>query len=103
MLVSILLDFIFDAAAGNEPNRISALDLLARIHMPDADMAHLAGGFDWGLPMTGIPSYASTFPRMSILDEVTEHLSVGDTSAMPARVVLAGQTGIGHRHRLLPY
>ncbi len=95
LLVAILLDFIFDAAAGNEPSRISALDLLAKIHMPDARMAHLAGGFDWGLPMTPIPSYASTVPRMAILDEVVEHLTADDTQTVPARVVLAGHTGIG--------
>lgn len=95
LLVAILLDFIFDAAAGNEPSRISALDLLAKIHTPDAHMAHLAGGFDWGLPMTGIPSYASTVPRMAILDEITEHLTADDTRTVPPRVVLAGHTGIG--------
>ncbi len=95
LLVAILLDFIFDAAAGNELSRITALDLLAKIHRPDAQMAHLAGGFDWGLPMTGIPSYASTVPRMAILDEITEHLTADDTRTVPPRVVLAGHTGIG--------
>lgn len=38
LLVAVLLDFVFDVAAGNESNRISALDLLAKIHMPDTSM-----------------------------------------------------------------
>lgn len=95
LLVAIVLEFIFDAAAGNESNRISALDLLAKIQTPDTQMAHLAGGFDWGLPMAGIPSYASTVPRISVLDEIGEHLTANDVRAVPACVVLAGHTGIG--------
>jgi hypothetical protein len=95
LLVGILLDFIFDAAAGLEPARITALDLLAKVHMPDARMAQLAGGFDWGLPMSGIPNYGSTVARMAILDEIVEHLATDDTREVPELVVLAGHTGIG--------
>lgn len=95
LLVPILLDFIFNAAAGNEPSRITALDLLAKIHMPDPQIAEIAGGFDWGLPMTGIPYYASIVPRMAILDEVIEHLTPDDTQTVPTRMVLTGLTGIG--------
>lgn len=95
LLVGILLDFIFDAAAGLEPARITALDLLAKVHMPDARMAQLAGGFDWGLPMSGIPSYGSTVARMAILDEIVERLATDDTREVPELVVLAGHTGIG--------
>ena len=95
LLAAVLLDFVFDAAAGNESNRINALDLLAKIHMPDARIAHMAGGFDWGLPMTGIPNYASTVPRMAILDEVMEHLTPDDSQTVPPRVVLTGHTGLG--------
>lgn len=95
LLVPILLDHIFQAAAGNEPNRISALDLLGKIAMPDARIAHVAGGFDWGLPMSNIPNYLSTVPRMSYLDQVQEHIPTDDTATTPAYVVLTGQTGIG--------
>jgi hypothetical protein len=95
LLVGILLDFIFDAAAGLEPARITALDLLAKVHMPDARMAQLAGGFDWGLPMSGIPNYGSTVARMAILDEIVEHLATDDTREVPELVVLAGHTGVG--------
>ncbi|WP_156751580.1 hypothetical protein [Mycobacterium sp. 1245111.1] len=95
LLVGLVLDFIFDAAAGLEPARITALDLLAKVHMPDARMAQLAGGFDWGLPMSGIPNYGSTVARMAILDEIVEHLATDDTREVPKLVVLAGHTGIG--------
>lgn len=95
LLVGFLLDFIFDAAAGLEPARITALDLLARLHMPDAHMAQVAGGFDWGLPMTGIPNYGTTVARMTILDEIAEHLSDDDTRENPKVVVLTGHTGSG--------
>src|SRR6516225_11507811 len=47
LLVSILLDYIFSAAAGEEPSRITALDLLEKLAMPDARIAQVAGGFDW--------------------------------------------------------
>jgi hypothetical protein len=95
LLVGILLDFIFDAAAGLEPARITALDLLAKVHMPDPRMAQLAGGFDWGLPMSGIPNYGSTVARMEILDEIVEQLATDDIREVPKLVVLAGHTGIG--------
>ena len=63
LLVSILIDYIFSAAAGTEPSRISALkNLLDKLVMPDATIAQVAGGFDWGLPIADIPNYLSTLP-----------------------------------------
>lgn len=95
LLVPILQDFIFSAAAGQQPSRISGLDLLEMLAMPDPRIAHVAGGFDWGVPITGIPNYLSTVPRLSYLEQVQEHLAPDDTSNTPARVVLTGRTGNG--------
>jgi hypothetical protein len=95
LLVSILLDYIFAAAAGEEPSRITALDLLEKLAMPDARIAHVAGGFDWGLPISNIPNYLSTVPRLSYLEEIQDHLPLDDAAAEPSRVVLTGRTGNG--------
>lgn len=95
LLVPILKDHIFAAAAGNQSNRITALELLEELAMPDARIAHLAGGFDWGLPMGNIPNYMSTVPRLSYLEQIKEHITVTDTTTAPRQVVLVGQTGSG--------
>ena len=95
LLVSILIDYIFSAAAGTEPSRISALDLLDKLVMPDATIAQVAGGFDWGLPITNIPNYLSTVPRLSYLNELQNHLDLTKEASAPSRVVLTGRTGNG--------
>ena len=95
LLVSILVDFIFSAAAGTEPSRTSALDLLDKLVMPDAAIAQVAGGFDWGLPITNIPNYLSTVPRLGYLNEIQSHLDLTKEVSTPSRVVLAGRTGNG--------
>lgn len=95
LLVSILVDYIFSAAAGTEPGRISALDLLDKLVMPDATIAQVAGGFDWGLPITNIPNYLSTVPRLSYLNELQIHLDLTKDASAPSRVVLTGRTGNG--------
>lgn len=95
LLVSILVDYIFSAAAGTQLSRISALDLLEMLVMPDAAIAQVAGGFDWGVPITNIPNYLSTIPRLSYLDELQGHLDLTKETAAPSRVVLTGRTGNG--------
>jgi hypothetical protein len=95
LLVPIVLDFIFAAAAGAEPNRITGLDLLEKVSMPDTEVAHLAGAFDWGVPLGLIPYYLSPVQRMSYLERVHERITVTDTTAQPPQVVLVGQTGNG--------
>ncbi|MHA4855065.1 hypothetical protein L1080_037015 [Rhodococcus sp. MSC1_016] len=94
LLVSIVLDHIFEAAAGNDPNRITALDALEVLAMPDGRIAHVAGGFDWGLPIAGIPNYISTIPRLSYLDRIRSQFP-DDGIATPRRIVLTGHTGTG--------
>ncbi len=95
LLVPILLDFIFAAAAGEAPSRITALDLLEKVAMPDPRIAQVAGGFDWGLPISSIPNYLSTVPRLAYLEEIQQNLPLDDANSAPSRVVLTGQTGNG--------
>jgi hypothetical protein len=95
LLVPILQDFIFAAAAGSESNRITALDLLEKLSMPDARVAHLAGAFDWGVPLGNIPNYLAPVQRLSYLEQIQEHIAVTDTTTEPPQVVLVGQTGNG--------
>lgn len=94
LLVPIMLDQVFGAASGSEPSRIEALDLLETVAMPDPRIAKVAGAFDWGLPIAGIPNYVSTVPRLDYLSEI-RHKFPTDASAAPPRVVLVGHTGIG--------
>jgi hypothetical protein len=70
-LVSInLLHRIFGAAADAEPQGISALEIVELVTMPDKQIAHALGGFDWGLPVAGIPTFASTVPRVEQLNSL---------------------------------
>lgn len=94
LLVPIMLDRVFDAASGSEPSRLEALELLETVAMPDPRIAKVAGGFDWGLPIAGIPNYVSTVPRLDYLSQI-QHEFPTDASAAPPMVVLVGHTGTG--------
>lgn len=94
LLVPILLDRVFDAASGSEPSRLEALELLETVAMPDPRIAKVAGGFDWGLPIAGIPNYVSTVPRLDYLSKI-QHEFPTDASAAPPMVALVGHTGTG--------
>jgi hypothetical protein len=95
LLVPIVLDFVFAAGAGTEPNRITGLDLLEKLAMPDTQVAHLAGAFDWGVPLGLIPHHLSPVQRLTYLEQIHEHITVTDTTTQPPQVVLVGQTGNG--------
>ncbi|MFH5229408.1 hypothetical protein [Antrihabitans spumae] len=93
-LVSVLLESIFSAAASNAPQRITALEFIELLAMPDVRIAQVVGGFDWGRVVANIPHYASTAPRIGYLDQL-HGIRPGDTSMTPPRVVLVGHTGAG--------
>lgn len=93
LLGAIVRHRLFDAAAGLQPQTITALELVEMLSMPDPQIAHMAGAFDWGIPVTGVPNLASSVPRLSILDELTTAL-VPD-SRTPQVGVLNGHTGTG--------
>lgn len=94
LLVPIMLDRVFSAASGSDPSRIEALDLLEMAAMPDSRIAKVAGGFDWGLPIAGIPNYVSTVPRLDYLSQI-RHEFPSDASTTPPRIALVGHTGTG--------
>lgn len=93
-LVGVMLRHrIFEAAAGNEPSRLTGEDLLALLTMPDTRIAHAVGGFDWGNPESRIPNVKSSVPRLTILNEVATQIEIEDRT--PPIAVLSGHTGIG--------
>jgi hypothetical protein len=95
-LVSInLLHRIFGAAADGGPDGLSALEIKDLATMPDGQIAHALGGFDWGLPVAGIPTFASTVPRLEHLNSLAAALTGETDSRVPNVVVAHGQTGHG--------
>ncbi|MEV6557520.1 hypothetical protein AB0M22_17510 [Nocardia sp. NPDC051756] len=95
LLGAIIRHHIFEAAAGLRPQRIPALELVTLLSMPDSRIAHVAGAFDWGVPITGIPSLPASVPRLQILDDLTSSLGGTTASRAPTIGVLVGHTGTG--------
>jgi NAD(P)-dependent dehydrogenase (short-subunit alcohol dehydrogenase family) len=95
-LVSInLLYRIFGAAADADPGGLSALQIVELLSMPDAEVAHAVGSFDWGVPVTGIPTFTSTVPRVDQLNALFKSLAQPPDVTRPTVVVAHGQTGHG--------
>ena len=91
----ILLHRIFGAAAGDGPSTFDALEIVKLLWMPDDAIAHAIGSFDWGVPVTGIPTFTSTVPRLELLNVLAESLRKPTDVARPTAVVAHGQTGHG--------
>lgn len=91
----ILLHRIFGAAAGDGPSTFDALEIVKSLWMPDDAIAHAIGSFDWGVPVTGIPTFTSTVPRLELLNVLAESLRKPTDVARPTAVVAHGQTGNG--------
>ncbi|BAD56232.1 hypothetical protein [Nocardia farcinica] len=95
LLVPILQQRIFDAASGRRTATLSGTDLLALLCIPDPQIAHLAGGFDWGVPIAHVPSLASTVPRLEILDRLATAIELDPAARSPTIAIAAGSTGTG--------
>jgi hypothetical protein len=94
-LVSInLLYRIFGAAATSE-HGLTALEIIDLAVMPDKKVAHALGRFDWGQPVAGIPTFASTVPRVEQLNDLGAALTREADVSAPNIVVAHGQTGHG--------
>ncbi|MFI6047217.1 hypothetical protein ACIA8C_36750 [Nocardia sp. NPDC051321] len=95
LLVPIVRQRIFDAASGQRTGTLSATDLVALLSIPDPQIAHLAGGFDWGVPIAHVPSLASTVPRLEILDRLTAAIDLDPAARSPEIATMVGSTGTG--------
>lgn len=95
LLVPIVRQRMFDAASGQRPNKLSGNDLMAMLSIPDPQIAHLAGGFDWGVPIANVPSVASTVPRLELLDRLSAGFELDPAARTPAIATIVGSTGSG--------
>ena len=55
IITKLLLDRIFQSAAGDGPTKFDALEIVRFMSIPDQQIAHVVGSFDWGVPVNGIP------------------------------------------------
>jgi hypothetical protein len=93
--MSVLLDHIFDAAAGMSPNTISAARILQLLGIPDTELAHALRGFDWGAPLLEVPRLVSAVPRTDTLVELTAVFNDSTAGRTPSVAVLSGITEFG--------
>jgi hypothetical protein len=94
----VLLHKIFSAAAGEAKRRLTALEIIAALSMPDREVAEAAGAFDWGVPVAGIPTFQATVPRLTLLeqlDTVVQRRLLDPDGRAPSVAILAGRTGNG--------
>jgi hypothetical protein len=91
----VLLHKILGSAAGAERSRTHALDIVKLISMPDEAIAHAGGSFDWGVPVSGIPTFTSTVPRLEILNALFAAIGNPSDPSLPNIAVATGQTGYG--------
>lgn len=94
----VLLHKIFSAAAGEAKRRLTALEIIAALSMPDREVAEAAGAFDWGVPVAGIPTFQATVPRLTLLeqlDTVVRRRLLDPDGRAPSVAILAGRTGNG--------
>jgi hypothetical protein len=95
IISKLLLDKIFQSAAEQDKNRYDALEIIAFIAIPDPDIAHVVGGFDWGVPVSGLPILPSTVTRLHLLEQI--HGAIGNPAGghQVKHLVAQGQTGRG--------
>ncbi|QRY43505.1 hypothetical protein JVX93_23595 [Mycolicibacterium boenickei] len=95
VVAKLLLDRVFQSATGDAPSRFDALDFIKFLSMPDNEIAHAVGNFDWGIPVGGIPTLPATVPRLALLEQM--HATVGQPPEQhqPEILIAIGQTGYG--------
>ena len=95
MVSKLLLDSIFQSAAGAGPTKFDALEIVGFMSIPDPEIAHVVGGFDWGVPVNGIPVLPSTVTRLHLLEQVHEAIGCPAGGHQVKHLVAQGQTGHG--------
>ncbi len=94
----VLLHKIFSAAAGESERRLSALEIIETLSMPDREVAEAAGAFDFGssrpgtshFPVDGSPTDAPRTTRHDHRGEISD-----PDGRVPSVAILAGRTGNG--------
>lgn len=95
IVAKLLLDRIFQSAAGHGTTRFDAVDIARFMLTPDPEIAHVVGSFDWGVPVNGIPLMPATVTRLPLLERLHETL-VGQAGAHQVNHLIAqGLTGHG--------
>lgn len=95
IVATVLLNHIFRSAAGVGASRLPAREVMKIVGKPDAEIAHATDSFDWGIPINGIPTFASTVPRVERLAEIFEAIGYPAEAQRPRVAVLSGLTGYG--------
>ncbi|MEA2774525.1 MAG: hypothetical protein QOD93_7487 [Acetobacteraceae bacterium] len=96
IVATVFLNHIFRSAAGiATTSRITAPEAMEILRRPDAEIAHATGSFDWGIPINGIPTFASTVPRVERLGEIYNAIGNPAPAQRPRVAVLSGLTGYG--------
>ena len=95
LLMAVILDRVFDSAAGMSERTISANTLLELLGTHDNALAHALGEYDWGAPLVEVPRLTSPVPRMDELIELSNLFDVSVATRTPAVAVLSGVTGFG--------
>ena len=95
IIAKLLLDKIFQSAAGDGPTKFDALEVIRFMSIPDPEIAHVVGGFDWGVPVNGIPLLPATVTRLQLLEQVHEAIASQAGAHQVKPLVAQGQTGYG--------
>ena len=95
IITKLLLDRIFQSAAGDGPAKFDAFEIVGFMSIPDPEIAHVVGSFDWGVPVNGIPVLPSTVTRLHLLEQVREAIGKPADGNRVKHLVAQGQTGYG--------
>ena len=95
IVAKLLLDKVFQSAAGDGPTKFDALEIVGFVSIPDPEIAHAVGSFDWGVPVNGIPVLPSTVTRLDLLEQVHEAIGTPADGCEVKHLVAQGQTGYG--------
>lgn len=95
IVAKLLLDRIFQSAVGGDAAKFDALELISYIAIPDPEIAHVVGGFDWGVPVNGIPLLPATVTRLQLLEQSYEAIGNPAGAHRVKQLVAQGQTGCG--------
>ncbi|MEZ0351111.1 hypothetical protein [Mycobacterium sp. pR1184] len=95
IIAKLLLDKIFQSAAGSDATKFDALEIIGFMSIPDPEIAHVVGGFDWGVPVNGIPLLPATVTRLHLLEQMHEAIGTQASAHQVKPLVAQGQTGYG--------